>query len=113
MIFDIGFMLKDNDVVLSLTFRRYGMLGILPVLLFIVAYITSHVKLVKSCLAFLGTISMEIYLVHINPPVFRFLFDGLKAQMPFPIFVFVSLAIVIMIAYAIHVAMKPVLKRLW
>lgn len=112
MVFAIGFMLKDDNVIFSLTLRRYGMVGILPVLLYGVAFVTSRVKWIKSALVFMGTISMEIYLIHINPDVFRFMFSGLRGMMPFPLFVFVSFAIVVAIAFVIHTAMKPLLKRL-
>lgn len=76
VIFGYAYTFKDTDLILSLEMRRYSLLLFLVPLIFVITFLVtplryfkneiSIVKYVQYMFYFLGTISMEIYLLHIN-----------------------------------------------
>lgn len=77
IIFCYSYTFKDKDVILSLEMRRYSLLLFLLPLIYVITFLVkpplhyfvkdiSIGKYVQHMFYFLGTISMEIYLLHIN-----------------------------------------------
>ena len=110
-IFIGGYMLKDQNLILSLSIRRYGMLGMLPILLYCVTLVISRVEYLNKLLFFLGSISLEIYLIHINPNVTNYIFGNIKTMYPKDLDIIITLVVIIIISYVINVLMKLILKK--
>jgi len=110
-IFIGGYMLKDQNLILSLSIRRYGMLGMLPILLYCVTLVISRVEYLNKLLFFWGSISLEIYLIHINPNVTNYIFGNIKTMYPNPLDIIITLVVIIIISYVINVLMKLILKK--
>ena len=57
----------------------------------------------------MGSISLEIYLIHINPNVTNYIFGNIKTMYPNPLDIIITL--VVIISYVINVLMKLILKK--
>lgn len=76
IIFCYSYTFKDEDVILSLEMRRYSLLLFLLPLIYVITFFVTPLQYLKKGISigkyvqhmfyFLGTISMEIYLLHIN-----------------------------------------------
>lgn len=76
VLFGYGYIFKDTDIILSLEIRRYSLLLFLVPLIYLLTFIVNPLryfrnkvsigKYVQNIFFFLGTISMEVYLLHIN-----------------------------------------------
>ena len=76
VIFGYAYIFKDTDLILSLEMRRYSLLLFLVPLIYVITFFVTPLQYLKNGISigkhvqhmfyFLGTISMEIYLLHIN-----------------------------------------------
>lgn len=76
VIFGYAYIFKDTDLILSLEMRRYSLLLFLVPLIYVITFFVTPLQYLKKGISigkhvqhmfyFLGTISMEIYLLHIN-----------------------------------------------
>lgn len=101
-----GFSLKHGDLILSLGVRRYACLLFLIPLLKAISAVIGKAKFLAVPLVFLGGISMEIYLLHINKDYSSVVTDFLHSVLPASLVSVVWFIIVVAISWLLHLAVK-------
>lgn len=119
--FGYAYTFKDADVVLSLTVRRYALLLFLIPMMYGITWainVPGKLSLLRPLstvaiagLTFLGSISLEIYLLHINHDYSVKVTDFLSMYMNCHMVCIVWFAIVVCGAYLIHHVIERIQHR--
>ena len=107
----IGILLRDINQVLSLNIRRYAFMMILPVVINIIGVATERIAPLKVGLSFLGTLSLEIYLLHISNPFIVKAIDGLNRIFPECLSQIIVFSVIVGIAWVFHNIMDKFVNR--
>ena len=121
VLFGYAYTFKDADLILSLSVRRYALLLFLIPLMYGITWIINlpdRLPLRKPlnsvatvCFTFLGAISLEIYLLHINHDFSVKVTDFLGNSMNSHSVNLLWFAIVVILAFGIHISVKFIQKR--
>lgn len=102
ILFVWGYTMKEADLILSLSVRRYSCLLFLVPLLKIFSVFFDKMKFLVAPFVLLGTISMEVYLLHINHDYSSCVTGYLGGFVPQSIVSLTWFCLVVLVGWALH-----------
>ncbi len=111
-LFAWGYTIKGGDLILSLSIRRYACLLFLIPLLKLFSVILERIRFLIVPLAFLGSISLEVYLLHINHDYSSIVTDYLSGVLPHSMVSIVWFLLVVALGGLLHIVVKRLTVKL-
>lgn len=110
-IFGYSYTFKDSDLILSLEMRRYAMLVLILPMLWCFSKIFDIVFKLKTPMNFLGTLSMEIYLLHIGHSQSVLVCDFINSYVGPSLTKIIYFVLVVSVAWLVHTLVEIIKSR--
>ena len=110
-VFGYSYTFKESDLILSLEMKRYAMLVLILPMLWALSWILKMVPKVTNQMNFLGVLSMEIYLLHINHNQSVLVCDFINSYVGPSLTKIIYFVLVVSVAWFVHTLMEFIKNR--